>query len=60
MEATREKQLLTVAEVAAVLDVSPRTIWAWVAAGELPEPVRKGRRWVRWRRREVEAWLAER
>lgn len=57
MSTTREKMLLTVAEVAELLTVSTRTVWAWVADGTLPEPMRKGKRWTRWRRKDVEAFL---
>lgn len=55
-----QKPLLKVEEVASMLTTCERTIWAWVAEGKLPEPVRKGRRWVRWRRSEIEEWTEAR
>ena len=36
MVATREKDYYTVAEAAAALDVSPSTVWRWIAAKRLP------------------------
>lgn len=48
-------QLLTVAEVAALLHVSPKTLYAWVAAGKFPALKLNGA--LRFRRHEVEAFL---
>lgn len=53
-----ERVLLTVREVARLLHLGERTIWKLNTAGEFPAPVRIGRA-VRWDRRVVEAWLAE-
>lgn len=36
MVATREREYYTVAEAAAELDVSPSTVWRWIAAKRLP------------------------
>lgn len=47
-------ELLTVKEAAALLKVSPYTIYRWVSAGRLPG-VRYGRRVLRLRRSDVEA-----
>jgi len=47
----RDKQL------AELLGVGRATIHAWRAAGNLPPPLRIGGA-VRWRRDEIEAWLA--
>jgi excisionase family DNA binding protein len=44
----------TVPEVAAILGVSPSTIWRWIASGELPA-YRVGLRFVRVRRSELSA-----
>lgn len=54
---------MTVAEVAELLDVCERTVWRWAAIGVLPEPVHlpapKGQvRWTRWRRADIDAYLA--
>jgi len=57
MESTAGKQLLSVDEVAALLDCSERTVWSWAARkDDFPQPLRRGK-WVRWRRRDVERWL---
>lgn len=42
----RPDQLLAMSEVAALLGVSKRTLWSWIAAGRLPV-VRLGRRVTR-------------
>ncbi len=47
-------ELLTVAEAAALLKVSPYTIYRWIGSGRLPA-VRYSRRVIRLRRSEVEA-----
>ena len=49
--------LLTVNEVARLLNVSPRHVHMLRATQQLPPPVRLGRS-VRWRRAELEAWVA--
>jgi len=41
-----------------MLNLGERTIWKINSTGEFPAPVRIGRA-VRWDRREIEAWLAE-
>lgn len=48
-------QLLTVAEVAALLHVSPKTLYAWVTAGKFPALKLNGA--LRFRRDEVKAFL---
>ena len=53
-----EQLLLTVKEVASLLHLGERTIWKLNATGEFPAPVRIGRA-VRWDRREIDGWLAE-
>lgn len=40
-----------------LFDVSARTVWTWTAAGKLPQPRRKGRRWTRWPKDEIDALL---
>lgn len=44
-------------EVAKLLGVSVRHVWALLADGHLPRPVRLGRS-VRWNLDELRAWLA--
>jgi excisionase family DNA binding protein len=50
--------LLTVADVAAICQVSRATVYAWVAAGQL-KPVDLPARKTRFRRRDVAAFLGE-
>lgn len=47
--------LLTVRDVAERMRVSVRTVWRWTASGELPAPVRAGRRGrvVRWKTADI-------
>ena len=51
-------QLLRVRQVADLLGVHPRSIWRLSASGQLPKPVRLTGRLVRWKRREIEDYLA--
>jgi len=50
--------LLTVSQVGRLLQLSPRSVWRLLSAGEFIEPVRLGGS-VRWRRAEVDRWVAE-
>jgi excisionase family DNA binding protein len=49
---------LTAKEVARLLGVSVRHVYKLHASGRLPRPVRLSRS-ARWRRAELEAWLAQ-
>jgi len=49
--------LITAAELAALLQVSTRTLWRLNSARKLPQPVRLGGV-VRWRLDEVRNWIA--
>ena len=49
--------LLKAAEVSEVLGVSRCTIWSWHSSGRIPLPIRIGGV-TRWRRSEIEAWVA--
>ena len=49
--------LMTANDLAHMLAVSRLTIWRWRSAGRLPPPLRIGRV-VRWKRSEIETWLA--
>ncbi|MBX7074065.1 MAG: helix-turn-helix domain-containing protein [Pirellulales bacterium] len=58
IEATSEPLLVTSAEVAHLLNVSTRTLWRQLSAGQVPQPVRFGGT-VRWRIDELRKWIAE-
>jgi excisionase family DNA binding protein len=49
--------LLSAERVAELLDISIRTLWRLRAAGKLPAPIHLGGS-VRWRTRDIEAWIA--
>jgi prophage regulatory protein len=53
-----EPLLIPAAECARLLDVSTRTLWRQLSAGQVPRPVRFGGT-VRWRLDEVRKWIAE-
>lgn len=48
--------LLTADDVAALLNVSERTLWRLLSAGKVPKPVRIGRS-TRWRAEDVREWV---
>lgn len=53
------KSMVTADEFAAMLCVSKRKLVAMKSAGQLPRPVAlPGGRLIRWRRAEVDAWIA--
>lgn len=49
--------LLTCKQVAVIVQLAERTVRALVSSGRFPKPVRIGRS-RRWRRSDVETWLA--
>lgn len=51
-------RLVTAKEVAAMLDISLRTIWRRLSDGTMPPPVRLGRL-VRWRLADIRKWIAD-
>jgi excisionase family DNA binding protein len=51
------KKLLTTQEVAVCLSISTRTVWRKVARGDLPAPVRLGRRLPRWRAADIHRYI---
>ena len=55
----RDDQLLTLQQVAELLDVSPNTIYYWRYQGTGPQGHRIGKR-VRYWRSDVLAWMSER
>jgi predicted DNA-binding transcriptional regulator AlpA len=52
----KPSDLLAVGEVARLFDISPRTVWRRVAAGEIPQPVSLGGL-TKWRREEIQATI---
>ena len=52
-----EQRRLSIGAVAEKLDVSPRAVSKWAAAGWLPTPVRIGRT-VRWRASDIDRFVA--
>ena len=54
-----QRLLMTVSELANALNCSPRQVWRMRDSGEMPQPLKiGGNKCLRWRRGEVEAWLA--
>jgi excisionase family DNA binding protein len=51
------KPVLTLQEVADLLQIAPRTVQRMAADGEFPAPIRLGSNRPRWRRADVDAWL---
>ncbi len=51
--------LLTILDIAALLRVDRRTIHCWATTGLLPKPIKLGR-CTRWRKHEIERFLADR
>ena len=54
------EELISVRQAAALVGVTPRTIFAWLAADAIPTPVRVGsgpRGTVRFRRDDIMAWI---
>lgn len=49
-------RLIDVNAVAALLDVSDRTVWKWSYAGKLPAPLRIGRS-VKWRASDISRFI---
>jgi len=50
--------LIDAAELARILSVSKPTIWRMRQSGRLPEPLRLTSQTLRWRRSDIETWLA--
>jgi len=47
-------------EVEQVSGLRRSTLYAWIAAGQFPKPVRLGERLVGWRLSDVQRWIDER
>ncbi|QDT53855.1 Helix-turn-helix domain protein [Caulifigura coniformis] len=54
-----QEPLLSIKDLCVITGVCRRTIHRIRKAGELPEPIRIGRR-PRWRREDIDAWLNRR
>jgi len=54
----RDAPLMTRSDVAAVLRTTPRQISNMIARGQIPAPVRVAGLGLRWRRAEIDAWIA--
>lgn len=52
------RRLISARELAAMLNVSMRTLWRWRRSGRLIQPLRIGGA-TRWRLDEVESWIAD-
>ena len=57
-QAIPHPKLIPAREVAKLLGVCERTVWNLTGSGHLPPPVRIGRRSVRWRLVDLEAFIA--
>jgi len=53
-------RLLTAKQVANRLQVSVKTVHAWRKSGRGPRAIVQGKKWVRYRLEDVEAWIADR
>ena len=54
------EQLLKSADVAEIIQVSPRTVQRLAAEGDFPSPIRVSPGRLRWRQGDVDAWLESR
>jgi predicted DNA-binding transcriptional regulator AlpA len=53
-------RLLDARGVAALLSISPRSVWRWCAVGDFPRPIRLAHGVTRWRLADVRRWLDRR
>lgn len=56
---TKTDELLTFREVAAILKLNPQTMIEWRRSDRGPKWVRIGQKTVRYRRSDLEAWIAD-
>ena len=52
-----QDKLLTSTEVAAMLNVSPDTVFRWKREGRLPKALKLGPRATRWRQSDIQAFI---
>lgn len=57
-EVPSESLLLTTAEAARLAGIGERTLWRWSRSGIAPAPIKIGGSAVRYRRRDLEAWIS--
>jgi len=50
--------LLTSADVMQKLGIGRTALWRWMKDGVLPPPIRIGKRYMRWRPEDIEAFIA--
>ena len=55
-----DRQILRVADLEALLNLSRTTIWRMRRAGEFPQPIRLSANAVGWPAHVIDEWLAER
>jgi predicted DNA-binding transcriptional regulator AlpA len=51
--------VVTGKQLCEILDISMATLGRWRKTGAIPQPVRCGRRLLRWRLAEIEKWLEQ-
>jgi predicted DNA-binding transcriptional regulator AlpA len=49
--------LLKALDVCRLCSIGRATLFRWMALGKFPPPMRKGKRWARWRADEVRLWV---
>jgi predicted DNA-binding transcriptional regulator AlpA len=47
------------ADLMALFGVTEKSIEKWVASGQLPEPIRQGRGWVRWPKKVIDQLIQD-
>lgn len=62
MDRTKEQapQILRIKEVIQRTGVPRSTVYAWIAVGDFPRPIKLGRRSVGWLEESVSAWIQSR
>ena len=58
MDSLEQRRILRMPEVTKLVGLSRATIYAMVASGDFPPPLRLGNRSSGWRLVDVDAWLA--
>ncbi len=51
--------LLSIKQVRAIAAVSRRTVYRWMEAGQFPRHTRIGANSVRWRKSDIDKWVAD-
>ena len=50
-------ELLTLKDIARLTKIAERTLRRWDMAGRMPQPIRCGKRIIRWRVDVIERWI---